>query len=707
MAVKAVSIEYSPRDAFMPFHNRTQRWACLVAHRRAGKTVAAVNDIIRAAVTCKSPNPLFGYIAPYRSQAKSVAWDYLKRFSKPIAKAANEAELQIDLVTGARIRLFGADNADAMRGLGFDGIFMDEYGDFRPSVWGHVIRPTLSDKQGWAVFGGTPKGKNQFWDIYQTAKLSPKDWFLLRLTATDSQILPQSELDAVKSQITPDQYMQEYECSFEAAILGAFYGVEMREAADQGRISEVPYDPALPTYTAWDLGFRDDTAIWWYQVARNEIHVIDYYAVSGASISDIAEVVVNKPYHYGKHYLPHDARAKTLAAQGKSVIEQLAEFLGLANIAVVPDLGVQDGIQAVRMTLPKVWFDELKCNEGIEALRQYEREFDEDKKAFRAAPKHNWCFTGDTKILTRYGTYQMMDLPYSGEVLTSCGWKQYINPRVTRKNARLVEVTFKDGLLVKCTPDHTFKTEFGWTSAESLMPGTVIQSSLIPSRNILTAAYTAFGKAINTLSAAANTCIEMSGRLHLGLSLMGATSITKIATAPTIDSKILNAYLPQYIFAKRSGYGTSVMQSGLKVGPNGSANQKNALNAKINLTHWFANLDMLKNIVHPLARLKRTAIEALTNRRLLVIESVKNLNETSDVWCLTVPGAEEFSLSNGAIVHNCSHPADAFRMLAIAWRGEVAPKVMASERPLIVGKGNTATLNDMWASQKTKRRARL
>ena len=175
MAVKAISIEYQPRDAFMPFHNRAQRWACLVAHRRAGKTVAAVNDLIRAAVTCKTPNPQFAYIAPFRSQAKSVAWDYLKRFSKPITKAANEAELQIDLINGARIRLFGADNADAMRGLGFDGIFMDEYGDFRPSVWGHVIRPTLSDKQGWAVFGGTPKGKNQFWDIYKTCLLYTSD----------------------------------------------------------------------------------------------------------------------------------------------------------------------------------------------------------------------------------------------------------------------------------------------------------------------------------------------------------------------------------------------------------------------------------------------------------------------------------------------------------------------------------------------------
>ena len=185
--------------------------------------------------------------------------------------------------------------------------------------------------------------------------------------------------------------MQEYECSFEAAILGAYYGIEMREAQDQGRIVEVSYDPSLPTYTAWDLGFKDDTAIWWYQVVSNEIHVIDYYAVSGASIEDIANVIINKPYHYNKHYLPHDARAKTLAAQGKSIIEQLAEHLGLANIAIVSDLSVQDGIQAVRMTLPKCYFDEDKCRDGIEALRQYEREFDEDKKAFRAAPKHNWC----------------------------------------------------------------------------------------------------------------------------------------------------------------------------------------------------------------------------------------------------------------------------------------------------------------------------
>ena len=374
----------------MPFHRRTKRWACLVAHRRAGKTVAAINDLIRAALTSTSPMPQFAYIAPFRSQAKSVAWDYLKVFSKPCAVSSNEAELTVELMNGAKIRLFGADNADAMRGLGFDGIYMDEFGDFKPSVWGNVIRPALSDRQGWAVFGGTPKGKNQFWDIRETARRLGDDWFLLELPASRSKLLPEGELSAARAQLSRDQFDQEYECSFEAAILGAFYGQEMREAQEAGRIGRVDYDPAVPVHTAWDLGYRDDTAIWFYQVTAGEVHVIDYYSVSGANISDIAAAVTSRKYRYGKHHLPHDARAKTLAAQGKSIVEQLAVFLGINNMTIVPDLSVQDGIQAVRMMLPFTWFDADKCGEGVEALRQYQREFDEDKKAFRQTPKHDW-----------------------------------------------------------------------------------------------------------------------------------------------------------------------------------------------------------------------------------------------------------------------------------------------------------------------------
>jgi hypothetical protein len=389
MGRSEIILPYAPRPAFLPFHARTQRWGCLVAHRRAGKTVAAINDVIRAAATCKTAFPLFGYIAPYRSQAKSVVWDYLKNFAQPIILDSNEAELTVTLMNGAKIRLFGADNADAMRGLGFDGCYLDEYGDFRPSVWGNIVRPALSDKMGWCVFGGTPKGKNQFWNIYETARQNPAEWFLLRLPASSSGLLPPSELKAARAQLTEDQYLQEMETSFEASILGSFYGTELREAEEQGRITNIAVDPVVPVHTAWDLGYRDDTAIWWYQVVRGEIHVIDFYSVSGANIEELAQVITDRGYRYGKHYLPHDAKAKTLASGGKSIIEQLAQHLGLGTLSIVPDLSVQDGIQAVRKMIPTTWFDN-KCYEGIEALKQYQREYDEDKKAFRQTPRHDW-----------------------------------------------------------------------------------------------------------------------------------------------------------------------------------------------------------------------------------------------------------------------------------------------------------------------------
>ena len=374
----------------MPFHNRTERWSCLVAHRRAGKTVAAINDIIKRALLEGGRGAQYAYIAPFRSQAKSVAWDYLKYYAKAVSESSNESELTVTLINGAKVRLFGADNADAMRGLGFNGVYLDEYGDFKPSVWGNIVRPALSDRLGWAVFGGTPKGKNQFHDIYKVSQATP-DWFLLRLPASVSKLLPATELKAASQQLSQDQYDQEYECSFDAAIMGAYYGQEMRQVDADGRIRDLRFDPDADVMTAWDLGYRDDTAIWFYQVVRNEIHVLDYYAVSGASIEEIAKVVIDKGYRYTRHYLPHDARAKTLASGGKSIVEQLAVHLGGMNkLSIVPEIGVQDGIQAVRMILPKCYFDPI-CDEGLEALRQYQREYDEDKKSFRQTPRHDWC----------------------------------------------------------------------------------------------------------------------------------------------------------------------------------------------------------------------------------------------------------------------------------------------------------------------------
>jgi hypothetical protein len=362
-----------------------------VCHRRAGKTVAAINDLVIGALECQKPRPQFAYVAPYRNQAKLVAWEYLKFYAEPfLADKPNESELSVRLLGDRKVMLFGADNADALRGIYLDGVVPDEFGDFKPSVWGNVIRPALSDRKGWAVFMGTPKGRNEFWQIREQARKTPAEWFLLELRASESKILDKDELLAAQRQLSPDQYAQEYECDFAAALPGAYYGKEMVAAEREGRIREVGYDREVPVFTAWDIGYRDDTAIWWFQVIRNEIHVIDYHASSGRDISYYIGLIDSKPYRYGLHWLPHDAKAKTLASGGKSVVEQLAEGLDFKKLAIVPNLEVQDGIQAARRALRLCWFDEARCDEGLEALRQYQREWDDDKKAFREKPRHDW-----------------------------------------------------------------------------------------------------------------------------------------------------------------------------------------------------------------------------------------------------------------------------------------------------------------------------
>ena len=385
-----IEIPYKPRDAFQPLHQSKKRWAVVVAHRRAGKTVACVNQLIKEAVMTKRKDFRGAYIAPFYKQSKSVAWDYFKQFTRVISGIViNESELRIDFKNGARIQLFGADNADSLRGLYFDSIICDEYGDWKSTVFQYVVRPALADRQGKAVIIGTPKGRNQFWEVYDRATHSD-DWLALKITVDESGILPQSEVDSLKRELSEDAWRQEMECDFDAALPGAIWGRELYQAEQDGRITEVEYDRFADVYTAWDLGYSDDTAIWYYQVIHGEVHFIDYYSASGKSIDHYAAHVLSKPYKYKTHFLPHDARAKTLASGGKSVIEMLAEHLTLNKMAITPSLSMQDGIQATRQMMPRAWFDKVRCADGVEALKQYQREWDEDKKMFRDKPRHDW-----------------------------------------------------------------------------------------------------------------------------------------------------------------------------------------------------------------------------------------------------------------------------------------------------------------------------
>jgi hypothetical protein len=387
-----VIIPYAPRKQFQAYHKRKERFACLVCHRRAGKTVATLNDLQRRALTSSKDNYRAAYIAPFYAQAKDVAWDYIKRFAAPIPGVEfNESELRVDYPNGARIRLYGADNYNRMRGIYLDDAALDEYGDMDPRAWSEVLRPALADREGTASFIGTPKGNNHFREIYERAADEP-GWYRLTLKSSETNLINPEELKAARKEMTEDQFEQEFECSFDAAIIGAYYGRDMNAAEADGRIGGVGYDRAVPVYTAWDLGIDDSTAIWFAQFVGREIHIIDYLEASGEALDYYYRELAAKPYAYAGHYLPHDAQAKELGT-GRTRVETL-QSLGLNKVTIVPAQSVEDGINAVRMMLPRCWFDKTKAKRGIDCLRNYQREFDDKTKAFRMKPLHNWASHG-------------------------------------------------------------------------------------------------------------------------------------------------------------------------------------------------------------------------------------------------------------------------------------------------------------------------
>jgi len=386
--VPTVDTGYRPRALQAELHRRVKRFNVVVTHRRFGKTVFGLNECIDRALTCQLERPRYAYIAPFRSQAKSIAWDYLKAYTAPIPGVEhNEAELRADIFRGARIQLFGADNPQALRGMYWDGVILDEYAQISPQVWSEIVRPALSDRNGWAIFTGTPMGRNHFAKVLQDAQGDPL-WYTVVHKASQTGIIAPEELEAAHRAMGDDRYEQEYECSFDAAIQGTYYSEIIRRLEKEGQITGVSYEPKLETFTAWDLGIDDSTAIWWMQNVGREVRIIDYYEGSGVGLDHYVKVIRDKPYVYGGHFLPHDAEVRELGT-GQSRMETLAS-LGLRNVTVVKRQSVEDGIQAVRNYLPRCWIDATKCARGIEALKQYRKEWDDKTQTFRQRPLHDW-----------------------------------------------------------------------------------------------------------------------------------------------------------------------------------------------------------------------------------------------------------------------------------------------------------------------------
>ena len=303
------------------------------------------------------------------------------------------------LPNGNRIRLYGTDNADRLRGLYMDGAVMDEYAQHDPTVFDLIIRPQLIDRNGWAVFIGTPAGHNKFYEIYQKSlgiwenedgsKYDNAEWFSMVLKASKSGILPPLELEAAKREMSQDAYDQELECSFEAAIKGAVFGKEMKLAEDEHRICSVPYDRGSEVWTAWDLGIGDATAIWFAQQVGREVRVIDFYQASGVAIDHYVRVLKDKPYNYARHLLPHDAD-KTELGTGMSITEQL-KSMGVRNTRVVPKLTLSEGIEQARKFIGKCYFDAKKTYTGTEALKLYRYNYDEKLAVPSKKPIHDWA----------------------------------------------------------------------------------------------------------------------------------------------------------------------------------------------------------------------------------------------------------------------------------------------------------------------------
>ena len=242
-ASKPLVVNFPPlREHQRALYDHRQRFNVWVCHRRFGKTVLALYQLIADAYANTKPRPRYGYLAPLYRQGKVIAWDLLKHLTRQLpGTKINEAELRVDLTGDRRIQIFGADNPDALRGLYLDGAVFDEYGQMRPRVWSEVVRPALADREGWATFIGTPMGKNHFYDLYREGQ-NRSDWHTALYTVEDTGVLPDEELVSARATMAPEQYAQEFLCSFESALIGSYYGSYLDTARTEDRITRVPHD---------------------------------------------------------------------------------------------------------------------------------------------------------------------------------------------------------------------------------------------------------------------------------------------------------------------------------------------------------------------------------------------------------------------------------------------------------------------------------
>lgn len=401
--------EFIPRDyqtdLFRAIDNGFNR-AISIYHRRAGKDKTMFNLLIKKAFERVG---VYYYLFPEFAQGKRVIWDgvdgsgfpFMDHIPAELIQSINGTEMKVKLVNNSIIQIIGTDKFNKVRGANPVGCVFSEFAFQNPKAW-NIIRPILSENQGWAAFNSTPNGKNHFYDMFQMACKNP-NWFAQMVTIDDSRdidgkaiITPEMIEEERASGMSEEMIQQEYYCSWVANSQGFYYLQYVEEADREGRITNVPFNSNHPVETWWDIGAGkgtsnsgDNTAIWFTQVIDKVVHVIDYYQNTNKGLGHYAKILQGKNYVYRSHNFPHDMRNIEFGT-GKTKYEQAEELFRGTRLDVVPKLGIEDGINAVRIMLPSCYFDRVKCREGLDCLRNYHRQYDEAKQEFKKAPVHDW-----------------------------------------------------------------------------------------------------------------------------------------------------------------------------------------------------------------------------------------------------------------------------------------------------------------------------
>ena len=369
--------------------------AVAVWHRRAGKDLLSVNWCVTAALKRKG---LYWHLLPTYNQGRKIVWDgmtrdgrsFLEHFPKELWANVNNTDMRLELKNGSIYQVVGTDNVDRLVGSNPVGVVFSEYSLQDPRAW-DLVRPILAENGGWAVFIYTARGRNHGYDLFNMANRNER-WFCQRLSVDDTAVLNQEAIDEEREAGMPEELIQqEFYCSFDAPLVGSYYGSLMAKALAEERIKNVPYEPRLEVHTSWDLGMGDSTAIIWFQQFGNEYRIIDYYENQGEGIPHYVKIVREKDYIYGRHIAPHDIRVREMGT-GKSRYE-VARDLGL-RFDICPNIQIDDGIEAVRSIIPRCYFDEKKCSILVEALRQYRKDYDEKNKVYKNRPLHDWSSHG-------------------------------------------------------------------------------------------------------------------------------------------------------------------------------------------------------------------------------------------------------------------------------------------------------------------------